>query len=151
MIKRLNELDVKQQLALVANEHRDDFVHALQGQLHEKGIDGTGKELKPYKNFMVEDNGRLINYPDLKHEMNPAVGYGNPDLFYTGSFYNSMYADIAADGTVQLGSTDSKEDSLNAKYGKAIEQLAPITATELYNTTLHPDLVQSVKQQTGIQ
>lgn len=150
MIKRLEAVVISHELSLVANEHRDDFTHAIQEQLHEQGVKGDGEQLKPYKNYMFEYEGRIVNYPDLKHEMNPAVGYGNPDLFFTGGYYSGMYTDVAADGTIEQGSNDYKADQLEAKYGKDINKLTQGNATVLYNNVLHPDLVDNVSKLTGI-
>jgi len=97
----------KEQLTLGLNE---------QGKLigDTEAPDGTSNEYKPY---LIEELG--IQYAQLKNEMNPEPGYGNPDLKYTGAFYNGIRIEVSADN-INIESTDSKNEALQAKYGSQI-------------------------------
>lgn len=150
ILARIEKVNITHEVALAANNHAKDMEDAIKKQLYEKGEDGTGKPLKPYNNYLFEFDGRIVNYPDLKHEMNPQVGYGTPDLFFTGNYYENIYVDVSPAGEVQSGSTDSKEGSLSNKYGNAITKISEGSAIELWNNQLHPDVVKQVSELTGI-
>lgn len=88
------------------------FVALQKDQLFD-GFNSSGHRLQAYKS---------PKYAQKKNNMNPAPGYGNPDLKLTGAFYNSIRADLDNTGLV-VSASDEKAPSLEEKYGNDIYTL----------------------------
>ena len=73
-------------------------------QLFEKGIDGEGKKLKPY---------RSVAYAEFKATLNPKKV---TDLRLTGDFLDGLFGKVIGDDII-TDSTDEKAFLLDSKYG----------------------------------
>jgi len=77
----------------------------------------------------VKGNGiRIGRYNDLSYAadkalMNPAPGFGNVDLIYTGAFSNALFMPRNNE-VISVSSSDSKTGELVAKYGDDIFDLS---------------------------
>lgn len=71
-----------------------------------QGVSSTGGTFRKY---------RSASYAKLKNKMNPIPGLGNPDLKYTGSFYDGIFVTVA-NGIITIGSHDEKAQMLEANY-----------------------------------
>lgn len=86
-------------------ESRTEFEESQKDQLF-KGSDAAGNSFRQYKNS---------DYASMKNQANPLPGYGYPDLYLTGAFYNGIYVKVE-NGRVIIGSSDSKAPKLEKKY-----------------------------------
>lgn len=129
----------KEQLALGLNE---------EGKLigDTEAPDGTVNE---YKRYVIQELG--ITYAQLKNEMNPEPGYGNPDLKYTGAFYNGIRVEVNADN-INIESTDSKNEALQAKYGSQIPifGLGGEQKRSFIKKYLRPAALRNISKATGL-
>lgn len=95
--------------------------------------------------------GGSDSYPAMKHEMNPAPGFGTPDLKLTGDFHKSARVYISS-GVLKWEATDSKAAELLAKYGKAGPVLGVYENAPLENYRikyLYPAYISIAKAMTG--
>lgn len=95
------------------NETKEDVVVIQKDQLRQ-GVSSTGGSFRKYQNKA---------YAIKKNKMNPIPGLGNPDLKYTGSFYDGIFVSVAG-GRITIGSHDSKAQMLEANY-KNVFGLSP--------------------------
>lgn len=111
------------------------------------GRNADGDKIIPeYSKYGGEDS-----YANLKHLMNPAPGFGTPDLKYTGDFHKSIRVYITS-GKLNWEATDLKATELLAKYGKGGPVLGVYqnTALENYqNSYLYPVSISIIKAATG--
>lgn len=84
-----------------------DIVERQKAQLSE-GLSSVGGTFPKYRNPA---------YARKKNALNAKPGLGNPDLKLTGAFYRGITA-VVSGGKIKINSTDSKTDSLKAKYDK---------------------------------
>lgn len=100
------------------------------------GFNSRGQRLIPYA---------WPWYAQKKAQMNPAPGYGNPDLKLTGAFYNSIRADIDDEG-FQVYATDEKAQMLEEKYGNEIYTLGEDAKKGYINEELQPVFIDNIIQ-----
>lgn len=86
-------------------EVSNDLSSAQKEQLLQ-GVSSAGGTFRKY---------RSASYARLKNAMNPLPGLGNPDLKYTGSFYQGIYVNVSG-GKITIGSHDDKAQMLEANY-----------------------------------
>lgn len=117
-----------------------DLVKVNKGQLI-RGRNALGDIINP--------TYRSQEYAKEKYSRNPTAGYGNPDLYDTGSFYNSIRFHI--EGTIiKWESTDSKAPDLLAKYGSVLGVYENIMLQEYRKSKLYPLMRQIIKAETGL-
>jgi hypothetical protein len=71
------------------------------------GLTSEGQNLRKY---------RRRKYAEVKNEMNPLPGLGNPDFFFTGDFYNNFFGAIYGEDVV-VNSRNWKATKLEARDG----------------------------------
>ena len=108
VLERLKGFSLMDAAMDAAMEHKEDFLKTHKAQLYERGERKDGRKLRRYANPF---------YADMKHEMNPQVGLGNPDLFLTGAFMNSRFIRKTGEDVFEFGATDEKTEMLEVKYG----------------------------------
>jgi len=106
-----------------------------------QGKDATGAKLRPAY--------RSPSYARRKNQQNSAPGEGTPDLFLTGDFSRSIFAEVQGDKVI-FDATDEKTPALAAKYGEAIFGLTPENDGK-YSQIIIPRVVQSIRDKTGVQ
>ena len=109
LIKALQRVNVADVARDAVARNTGKAADLLREQLY-SGRDGLGRLLRRY---------RSSSYADIKHSMNPAPGYGNPDLYLTGAFHRSLKAESTQEG-VTFSSFDTKAADLVNKYSEAI-------------------------------
>jgi len=107
--RRFGMINLREQVPVIIELTSDEIILLNQAQLYKSSLDSLGNNLGGYS---------MEFYENLKKELNPALG-GLVDLYLTGDFYGGFYVSIE-DGSFIIGSTDSKSDDLESKYGKAI-------------------------------
>jgi hypothetical protein len=107
--RRFQRVDLRGQVPLIIELTAEQIISLNQSQLYGASLDSLGNELGGYWQEW---------YEDLKKSMNPALG-GKVDLNLTGDFYRGFYVEVKGENII-IGSSDSKSDDLESKYGKAI-------------------------------
>lgn len=107
------------------------------------GEDTTGHFISPgYKRQ---------TYAEMKESMNPKPGLGNPDLFLTGEFYNSLQFNInKSQMTFTVNSKDDKATKLEKKYGEKIYGLNSENKGYFSNEILRPKIVSELRKAIGV-
>lgn len=81
LLDRLDRTDIRPIIILCLNQSKYEWLGLNRGQLHD-GQDNTGHLQSP--DYKVE------KYAEYKSEKNPVPGFGVPDFFETGDYYNSI-------------------------------------------------------------
>ena len=102
-------MDLRSQVPIIIELTSEQIILLNQAQLYQSSIDSLGNNLGGYY---------FEWYEDLKKGMNPGLG-GLVDLYLTGAFYSGFFVRVEGEEII-IGSTDSKSDDLETKYGKAI-------------------------------
>lgn len=129
--------------AAILNEHGKEIVDLNRNQLF-SGRDGYGDALQTYADARLNENG----YAAFKHDLNPAPGFGTPDLKLTGSLYEKMRARVNG-ATLNLDSEDAKATQLKQKYGEGIFKMDAESINTLRKEVLQEELVHALADQTG--
>lgn len=110
MKRRLQGLDVQAVAVASMEETAQDFIDLNTEQMY-AGKDSDGEPIQPdYKSDV---------YAQMKNRMNPAPGYGVPDLKATGAFYAGYTLKVDA-GQVTEDSDVEYADKLTEQYGEQI-------------------------------
>ena len=91
----------------VIAKNEDHLIQLNQNQLYKDSSDSEGNQLQQYNS---------LTYALEKSQMNAGVGFGNPDLYYTGAFYRGWSILITNTGFL-FDSSDSKTSKLIDDYG----------------------------------
>jgi hypothetical protein len=123
----------------IAANHEKELADYNREQLYKKGQDSTGKPLKQY---------RSPKYAAVKHEMNPLPGLGKPDLFVTGEFHKSIFAQVR-NRSIIFDAADPKVEFLAAHYGEPIFGLQHENEVRAWVEILRPPLKIRINYITG--
>lgn len=140
MLRRLDNLDLKQEAQKVFEERSPELIDMNTGQLSD-GKTSLGEEITPeyHDDF----------YATLKHRLNPKPPKYTPDLNLTGSFYGGFKIEVKKDSLLFL-STDSKTESLEKKYSSSIFGLTDANKKEFSFGYLFEDLKGYITKVTGL-
>lgn len=127
LIENMMNLDVKATVADAVDATKTEIVAYQQGQML-RGKDRFGGQIGKYKN---------PDYARRKANQNPLAGYGNVDLRDKGPFQQNIKVVTFID-SVQIFSTDEKNEDLTEKYGEKIFGLSPEFAGEYAQLYLTP-------------
>lgn len=131
------------------DETQDDYVAGIKKQLFD-GFDGDGDRLQVYQNYYANFDGTGIqSYPNYKNKLNPKPGYGNPDLNLTGKYYAGIGIHVEGNN-VFSGSTDSKDEALQTKYGPNILKLGGTYNDEYVHVSLAPVVKKNLTELTNL-
>lgn len=114
------------------SEVKEDLSAIQKEQLH-AGVSSTGGTFRKYSSNA---------YAIRKNKMNPIPGLGNPDLKYTGSFYDGIFVSVVG-GKVTVGSHDEKAQMLEANY-KNVFGLDPQDMEDFLYGKLRPAYRQNI-------
>lgn len=138
--RRWSKLDVKRAAISIVAERKEDIIDKNREQL----MDGFNKEKKRLKKYAS------TQYAARKNRRNPVPGYGNPDLYDTGSFQQAMKLNIQSTNLYEITSTDSKTPDLKKKYGNEIFGLTTDSKDDVKYEIINPGLVDYIKKETGL-
>jgi hypothetical protein len=133
----------------ILKEHDEEVKELVRRQVY-SGQDGYGKHFPPYNTSTRKGTA----YARDKHERNPLPGYGNPDYYYTGAFYDRMSVAFRG-GAMKVDSDDPKRDFiiLGTRFrqgaGLALFRLNPENMGKLRRQILQPNLVHRLAALTG--
>lgn len=138
LLDRWQNLRVQPLISNAIERTQANFIELQKAQLYAgKTVTGAAiGEKHPYRSH---------EYAIFKHEMNPAPGIGNPDLFLTGSTYDGLDTEVG-DEAITVFSNDEKGPELDAAYPGAIAGLGGIYLEE-YQKVLQPAIVKQIKNE----
>ncbi len=134
-LRRLQQVNVLTLASQALKVHESDMADLTREQLME-GRDSSDMALSRY---------RSASYAQFKHEMNPAPGIFNPDLYLTGATHRSIKVSVTTD-TIKVNLSDVH--GLEEKYstGKSNPFLmGKMTKTKLKQLYLQSTFVNIVK------
>lgn len=140
MYNAFKSLDMEQAGRNAIEQTKERMIYLNKSQLNLDSQKSDGKYLRQY--FDRE-------YAIYKHELNPFPGLGNPDLNLTGKFYSEFFATVKGD-KIEFGSTDSKSEGLQSKYGKNIFGLTSENEYDYATETVRPKIVSYIEKVTGL-
>jgi len=109
-------------------------------QLYNQSVDKNEEPLRLYGS---------LSYALEKNKMNPAPGFGRPDLYLTGSFQRAMYVEVNQT-IIKVWSRDRKTDSLVAKYSDEIFGMTSTSKGKYAQQTLHPAIKTYITAKSGL-
>lgn len=104
--ERIKSIDIGKIFVDFATRNEDSIVGLVRSQLYQ-GETGRGKLSPSYYGASYTSG-----YVDEKESMNPRPGYGQPDLYYTGGFYEGMFLQEIKETHAKVWSTDRKTNAL---------------------------------------
>lgn len=138
----IQRIQVRPIIALCLEQSQYEVLSFNRGQLY-MGEDNKGRLLSPMY--------RSQAYADFKESLNPKPGYGIPDLFVTGEFYNSIQIKVnPSQFTFTIFSENSKAPKLERKYGQNIYGLNEENKQYFGNEIIRPKIVAEFKKQIGL-
>jgi hypothetical protein len=142
LIQRLTQLrdNMREVLVDSIEETASIYVDLNTEQMY-VGKDGTGRSISPMYKF--------IEYANQKSAMNPAPGFGVPDLKLTGAFYEGYTVHVEGDQVIK-DSTVEYADKLFEKYGNAIGELDDDFHQQYVEGDLAPVFMDKVREITGL-
>lgn len=111
MIENLASFQVRKEATAAIKKNAGAMVLLNLSQLN-VGEDINGEHFREYAPWQYETGE---DYADVKHEMNPKPGWGNPDLRFTGNFYKGFYVEIDGNDII-MDSRDEKSQILQEMY-----------------------------------
>lgn len=132
--ERFQAFDIEKVLVEVLLDKKALVIEKNLDQLDE-GFDANGNNMKQYawQDYAVE-----------KNQMNPKPGMGNPDLKYTGAFWQGFVLEATQGTEYEIKSTDGKASDLQAKYGE-IYGMTGKSRSEFIEETYRNALANKVK------
>lgn len=100
---------------------------------------------KTAEDAYIQPGYKSAAYARKKNAQNPAPGYGNPDLYKTGSFSRQITATANTTG-VAVVSSDYKQDQLLQKYGPKVLGFTAANVANIRLNIVLPHLLRNVKR-----
>jgi hypothetical protein len=120
--ERITSIDIGIFFIQLTKENEPVLLDVLRSQLY-RGESGDGRiETESGEGYYGRSHTRRLKrlggmtYAEYKERRNPRPGYGTPDLFYSGEFYQGMFIQDAGEESFKIWSRDDKADDL-ALYG----------------------------------
>lgn len=142
LYNKLKTVDLRSSVPELIQETSYEIETLNKSQLFNYGVDSNDRKLKPAYSGS--------SYAKEKSYMNRRPGLGQPDLFFTGSFYKGFTVSVTPN-VFTTDSIDSKSVKLEKQYGSAIFGLTKnnikIYATGVFYTRLQ----KFITLKTGLQ
>lgn len=137
MRRRFDTVGITELTADAMEQNADEVVEFNREQMNEKGVDKTGRQIRPkYTPFTVS----------VKRQKGQP--FDRVTLRDTGEFQSRMHLQIQRD-TFGISSDDYKTSSLVEKYGEDIFGLTSESKRQAWNDFLASGVVNSIKKITG--
>ena len=109
MLEKVRTVNLRAEVPQIILVTSSEILELNKQQLFQEGVKSDGIRLLEYAGF---------RYSEYKYSLNPGPGFGNPDLYLEGDFYRGFQVANITPRSFDIGSTDSKADSLEEKYGE---------------------------------
>jgi hypothetical protein len=139
MLTGVQSIKLAEQLPIIIKDTSPEIVRLNRFQLYNQSVDKQGDPLRLYGS---------LSYALEKNKMNPAPGFGRPDLFLTGSFQRAIYVEVSGQ-VIKVWSRDSKADSLTKKYGE-IFGMTKESKSDYAQKTVLPAIKAHIKAKSGL-
>ena len=134
-------LDVLQETAQELIGWDEEIIELNKSQLLDDGEDSEGVKLKEYSDYY---------YANRKHKRNPSPGFGVPDLYDKGDFYDGFKMKLNNKKSYDIFSTDSKNNKLVKQYGKKIFGLNWVNRLEFIRDIFREALIERIKKKVNL-
>lgn len=141
MLNKVKSLDIPVEAINIIKLTQDQLIQKNKDQLFKQGVNKQGFQLQP--------TYRSAFYAQKKYQLNPSPGLSHPDLKLTGDFYNGFYL-ATTQNSFEIGSTDSKESTLEDIYGKDIFGITQQNLTDYSLNIFYPYLKSYITLKTGL-
>lgn len=152
MIERFDNLDFGGIVEGIASIQEERFREMQQLQLVQ-GKDRNGDWLPKYTDDMeyFKDVEAAIQYRDWKADISPDASKPKDvmDFWINGDFNSSIRAEIK-NGNIDILSSDSIAPDILRKTGGKAFGLSPESIDRLWRDYIRPELLNIIKEQTGI-
>lgn len=140
IIKVLKTIDVRESCIEAAVLTKDKIPPLIKGQLTQ-GKSGTGRKITPlYKN---------ASYARKKYRMNPVPGYGVPDLYLSGGYYDTLDAKVDPEG-ITVESDKPYARYVDENYSGEVTKMARDSKEVFIEESYSPALADVIEKQTGL-
>ena len=141
VFNNFSKLNIREQLPAIIEAKQYPLIVKVIGQ-HDKGIDGTGQKITPsYK-------GKAYSY--YKAALNPAAGYGVPDVKVTGSYNAELKLTVKGD-QYEIDSDVSYAQSASlTQYGNELNLPDDESKEEYWQEEVAPSILEYINEVTGI-
>lgn len=140
MHRRVKSIQLRQEVPKIV-ENTSYEIEALNKLQLNQGLSSDGDKIKI--------RYRSNSYAKKKNQLNPAPGFGVPDLFLTGSFYKGIGV-VVRGYSYEIDSKDEKSSRLEKKYGKQIFGLTPEHKSEYAKGVLFNGIKSYIEIKTGL-
>ncbi len=140
MLAAFQSLRLREEVPRIIERTDNELITLNQKQLFDYSLDSEAEPIGLY---------RSLFYSIEKQQRNPRPGFGRPDLYDTGDFYNGFYVEVKSDSYL-IYSRDSKANLLTEKYGDNIFGLNPTSKQQYVNETLYPSIAAYITAKTGL-
>lgn len=142
LLDRLDKVNIKSTIVMCLEQSQYEIIAFNRGQLH-AGQDNTGG--------LIDRKYKRKQYALFKEELNPVPGYGTPDLYVSGNFYNGIGVVVnSSQWNFTISSSDSKAPKLELKYSTDIYGLDPENTEYLSQEIIKPKIIDSLRNQLGL-
>lgn len=139
--KKLQSFNIQSEALKAIDKTKDVAVQKNRDQLFLDSQRSDGSYLQKYRD--------LTFYAVYKHRINPAPGFGAPDLRNTGAFQNRMFA-VVRGGFLHIDSKDGKTAKLVDQYGSHIFGLTKKSLNEYATQAVRIEFSSRLKIATGL-
>lgn len=140
MLTGVKSIKLKEQLPIIIRNTSGEILSLNRFQLYNQSVDKQGDPLQLYGS---------LSYALEKNRMNPAPGFGRPDLYLTGSFQRAMYVEVN-DTFIKVWSRDRKTDQLVTKYTQDIFGMTPASKSQYAQKTVFPQIKNHITAKSGL-
>lgn len=140
MLTGVQSIKLREQLPIIIRDTSGEILRLNRFQLYNQSIDKNGDPLRLYGS---------LSYALEKNKMNPAPGFGRPDLWLTGSFQRAMYVEVNQT-MIKVWSRDRKTDLLVTKYSDEIFGMTPASKSEYAQKTVFPQIKNHIQAKSGL-
>lgn len=140
MLEKLQRVNLETEIPVIIQRTSYEMLTLNKTQLYNFGVNADTIKLKKY----VSDS-----YATEKSFDNPRPGFGIPDLFVTGNFYNGFYVDVTPTKLI-FDSRDVKANRLEELFGNKIYGLTKSNKEIYLSDTVMPEIRNYIRGITGL-
>lgn len=140
MLAGVQSIRLRDQLPIIIRETSPAILALNRYQLYNQSVDKNETPLRLYGS---------LSYALDKNKMNPAPGFGRPDLYLTGAFQRAMYVTINGQ-SIKVFSRDKKTRGLIEKYSEEIFGMTPTSKGKYAQETVLPAIKTHITAKSGL-
>jgi hypothetical protein len=140
LLEKVQTVNLRRAVPAIIQQTSFEIEALNKEQLYNYGVNSDGQKLTPYKSK---------SYAREKNYMNRRPGYGIPDLFLTGAFFQGFVVDVTST-SFSVDSVNSKSAKLKEYYGDSIFGLTKDNRKVYALGVLYTNVQQYITLKTGL-